>query len=193
MHKFNIITRRRSATQLLRQIINFKLNSTSDEEKAVASTETKKPKSKKRRVVVTGLGVVSPLGHNVDEFYGNLLQGISGVSQIESFDTTQFPTVNFFFHFFLTVKFPQNLVVFDAFHQQRIAGEIKNFSADGFISKKIAKRADKYMLYLLVAGKKALTDGKVTDDVMKELDKGKCGILIGSALGGMKVIWLRDR
>ncbi|XP_047962164.1 3-oxoacyl-[acyl-carrier-protein] synthase II, chloroplastic-like [Salvia hispanica] len=133
----------------------------SDEEKAVASTETKKPKSKKRRVVVTGLGVVSPLGHNVDEFYGNLLQGISGVSQIESFDTTQFLT--------------------------RIAGEIKNFSADGFISKKIAKRADKYMLYLLVAGKKALTDGKITDDVMKELDKGKCGILIGSALGGMKV------
>ncbi|XP_042023329.1 3-oxoacyl-[acyl-carrier-protein] synthase II, chloroplastic-like [Salvia splendens] len=39
-----------------------------------------------------GLGVVSPLGHNVDEFYGNLLQGISGVTHIESFDTTQFPT-----------------------------------------------------------------------------------------------------
>lgn len=44
------------------------------------------------------------------------------------------------------------------------------------------------MLYLLVAGKKALEDGGVTEDVMKELDKLKCGILIGSAIGGMKVM-----
>lgn len=43
---------------------------------------------------MTGLGVVSPLGHNVDEFYGNLLEGISGVSQIEAFDCAEFPTVN---------------------------------------------------------------------------------------------------
>lgn len=43
------------------------------------------------------------------------------------------------------------------------------------------------MLYLLAAGKKALADGKITDEVMQELDKAKCGVLIGSALGGMKV------
>ncbi|KAH6831732.1 fatty acid biosynthesis 1 [Perilla frutescens var. hirtella] len=135
----------------------------SDEEKLVAAraAETKKLKSKKKSVVVTGLGVVSPLGHNVDEFYGNLLEGISGVSQIEGFDSTDFPT--------------------------RIAGEIKSFSADGLVSPKLAKRADKYMLYLLTAGKKALADGKITDDVMQELDKSKCGVVIGSALGGMKV------
>lgn len=50
--------------------------------------------TKKRRVVVTGLGVVSPLGHDADEYYTNLLEGTSGVSQIEAFDCTEFPTVN---------------------------------------------------------------------------------------------------
>ncbi|KAK6148769.1 hypothetical protein DH2020_016294 [Rehmannia glutinosa] len=116
---------------------------------------------KKRRVVVTGLGVVSPLGHDADVFYGNLLDGISGVSQIEAFDCSEFPT--------------------------RIAGEIKNFSADGWVSPKLSKRADKFMLYLLTAGKKALADGGITDEAMEKLDKAKCGVIIGSALGGMKV------
>lgn len=46
---------------------------------------------------------------------------------------------------------------------------------------------DKFMLYLLVAGKKALNDGGMTEAVLNELDKAKCGVLIGSAMGGMKV------
>lgn len=70
---------------------------------------------------------------------------------------------------------------------QRIAGEIKSFSTDGWVAPKLSKRMDKFMLYLLTAGKKALADGGVTEDVMKELDKLKCGVLIGSAMGGMKV------
>ncbi|KAL2457358.1 3-oxoacyl-[acyl-carrier-protein] synthase II [Forsythia ovata] len=122
---------------------------------------TKRHFTKKRRVVVTGLGVVSPLGHDADEFYTNLLEGTSGVSQIEAFDCTEFPT--------------------------RIAGEIKSFSTKGWVAQKLSKRADKFMLYLLTAGKKALADGGITDDVMAELDKAKCGVIIGSALGGMKV------
>ncbi|CAA2972456.1 3-oxoacyl-[acyl-carrier- ] synthase II, chloroplastic [Olea europaea subsp. europaea] len=117
--------------------------------------------TKKRRVVVTGLGVVSPLGHDADEYYTNLLEGTSGVSQIEAFDCTEFPT--------------------------RIAGEIKSFSTDGWVAPKLSKRADKFMLYMLTAGKKALLDGGITEEVMAELDKAKCGIIIGSALGGMKV------
>ncbi|CAI9753707.1 unnamed protein product [Fraxinus pennsylvanica] len=122
---------------------------------------TKRLFTKKRRVVVTGLGVVSPLGHDADEYYTNLLEGTSGVSQIEAFDCTEFPT--------------------------RIAGEIKSFSTDGWVAPKLSKRADKFMLYLLTAGKKALVDGGITEDVMTELDKAKCGVIIGSALGGMKV------
>ena len=54
----------------------------------------KKPVTKQRRVVVTGMGVVTPLGHDPDVFYNNLLEGVSGVREIEAFDCAQFPTVN---------------------------------------------------------------------------------------------------
>ncbi|XP_022754769.1 3-oxoacyl-[acyl-carrier-protein] synthase II, chloroplastic isoform X1 [Durio zibethinus] len=121
----------------------------------------KKPPTKQRRVVVTGMGVVTPLGHDPDVFYNNLLEGASGISEIETFDCAQFPT--------------------------RIAGEIKSFSTDGWVAPKLSKRMDKFMLYSLTAGKKALQDGGVTGDVMEELDKAKCGVLVGSAMGGMKV------
>ncbi|KAK4266061.1 hypothetical protein QN277_027034 [Acacia crassicarpa] len=121
----------------------------------------KKPSIKQRRVVVTGMGVVTPLGHDPDTFYNNLLNGVSGISEIETFDCAEYPT--------------------------RIAGEIKSFSSDGWVAPKLSKRMDKFMLYLLTAGKKALVDGGITDDVMDELNKEKCGVLIGSAMGGMKV------
>ncbi|XP_021276195.1 3-oxoacyl-[acyl-carrier-protein] synthase II, chloroplastic-like [Herrania umbratica] len=124
-------------------------------------TTKKKPPTKQRRVVVTGMGVVTPLGHDPDVFYNNLLEGASGISEIETFDCAQFPT--------------------------RIAGEIKSFSTDGWVAPKLSKRMDKFMLYMLTAGKKALEDGGVTEDIMEELDKTKCGVLIGSAMGGMKV------
>ena len=52
---------------------------------------------------------------------------------------------------------------------------------------KLSKRMDKFMLYLLTAGKKALAYGGVTEEVMSQVDKTKCGVLIGSAMGGMKV------
>lgn len=50
--------------------------------------------AKKRRVVVTGLGVVSSLGHDVGKFYNNLLEGVSGITEIEAFDCSEFPTVS---------------------------------------------------------------------------------------------------
>ncbi|XP_068658928.1 3-oxoacyl-[acyl-carrier-protein] synthase II, chloroplastic-like [Aristolochia californica] len=117
--------------------------------------------AKKRRVVVTGMGVVSPLGHEPDLFYNNLLEGASGITEIEAFECANFPT--------------------------RIAGEIKSFSTDGWVAPKLSKRMDKFMLYMLTAGKKALADGGMTEEFMKALDKTKCGVLIGSAMGGMKV------
>nr|AAF61739.1 beta-ketoacyl-ACP synthetase 2 [Brassica napus] len=120
-----------------------------------------KPPTEQRRVVVTGMGVETSLGHDPDTFYENLLQGNSGISQIENFDCSAFPT--------------------------RIAGEIKSFSTEGWVAPKLSKRMDKFMLYLLTAGKKALVDGGVTEEVMAEFDKAKCGVLIGSAMGGMKV------
>ena len=74
------------------------------------------------------------------------------------------------------------------FQLQRIAGEIKNFSTNGWVAPKLSKRMDRFMLYMLTAGKKALADGGITEDQMDELDKSRCGVLIGSAMGGMKVI-----
>ncbi|PQQ14240.1 3-oxoacyl-[acyl-carrier-protein] synthase II chloroplastic [Prunus yedoensis var. nudiflora] len=124
-------------------------------------TKQKKPTTRQRRVVVTGMSVVSPLGHDSDVFYNNLLEGVSGISEIEAFDCTQFPT--------------------------RIGGEIKSFSTDGWVAPKFSRRMDKFMLYMLTAGKKALADGGITEDVMEQIDKAKCGVLIGSAMGGMKV------
>lgn len=124
-------------------------------------TTKKKPLTEQRRVVVTGMGVMSPIGHEPDIFYNNLLEGVSGISEIESFDCSHFPT--------------------------RIAGEIKSFSTDGWIAPKLSKRMDKFMLYMLTAGKKALADGGITEDVTDELDKSRCGVLIGSAMGGIKV------
>ncbi|XP_031500258.1 3-oxoacyl-[acyl-carrier-protein] synthase II, chloroplastic-like [Nymphaea colorata] len=132
---------------------------------AVQSTDEvsgEKKAVKQRRVVVTGMGVVTSLGHEPDVLYSNLLEGVSGISEIESFDCADFPT--------------------------RIAGEIKSFSTDGWVAPKLSKRMDKFMLYMLTAGKKALIDGKVTEEVMKKLDAAKCGVLIGSGIGGMKVI-----
>ena len=70
---------------------------------------------------------------------------------------------------------------------QKIAGEIKSYSTDGWVAPKLSKRMDKFMLYMLTAGKKAIADGGITEEVMKEIDKARCGILIGSAMGGMKV------
>ncbi|CAM8917599.1 unnamed protein product [Rhodiola kirilowii] len=126
-------------------------------------TSKKKHSSTQRRVVVTGLGVVSPVGHEPDVFYNNLLDGVSGISEIETFDCAQFPT--------------------------KIAGEIKEFSTDGWVAPKFSRRMDKFMLYLMTAGKKALVDGGLTVDEMDKLDKTRCGVLIGSGMGGMKVFY----
>ncbi|XP_075490672.1 3-oxoacyl-[acyl-carrier-protein] synthase II, chloroplastic-like isoform X1 [Primulina tabacum] len=123
--------------------------------------EKKKRPTKQRRVVVTGMGVETQLGDDPDVFYDNLLEGVSAISEIESFDCSQFPT--------------------------RIAGEIKSFSAEGFVLPKFIKRMDKFMLYTLKAGKKALANGGITEASMDELNKRRGGILVGSAMGGMKV------
>jgi len=112
------------------------------------------------RVVVTGMGVVSPLGHDVEEFYDNLLEGKSGISNIENFDSSDLPT-NF-------------------------AGEIKHLDCGKYVSPKMARRLDPYIKYILVAAKKALEyAGLGEEEEQKALDKNRCGCLIGSAMGGM--------
>lgn len=116
-----------------------------------------------RRVVITGLGVVSSVGQTHDEFYNNLLAGKSGISQIDDFDTEGYSTT--------------------------FAGEIKEINTDGYINKKTARRIDDCLKCTLVAGKSALNDAGLQWDgpELEKLDKERCGILIGSAMGGMDV------
>ncbi|ESR39965.1 3-oxoacyl-(acyl-carrier-protein) synthase II [Citrus sinensis] len=123
---------------------------------------TKNKETGERRIVVTGLGVVTPLGDDAHLFHTSLLEGVTGISDIQGFDCSEFPT--------------------------RIAAEIKSLSTDGWISPKIAKKADKYLIYALVAGKKALVDAGITEQVSGELDKSRCGVIIGSAMGGLRVL-----
>ncbi|MGK0183290.1 MAG: 3-oxoacyl-[acyl-carrier-protein] synthase II [Halioglobus sp.] len=113
----------------------------------------------KKRVVITGMGVVSCFGNDVDVFYDSLLAGKSGISNIDRFDPSEFPT--------------------------RFAGEIKDFNSEPYLDKKQARRVDPYIAYSMVAGKKAMENANVTDDVLASLNKEKCGILVGSGMGGM--------
>ena len=82
---------------------------------------------KKKRVVVTGMGVVSCFGNDVDHFYKMLLEGKSGIGPIEGFPVDEYPT--------------------------RFAGEIKNFDVGEYLDKKQARRVDPFISYAIVAGK----------------------------------------
>lgn len=121
---------------------------------ALANTKTGKPQ---QRVVVTGMGVVSPLGHEVDEFYDNLLAGKSGISMIENCEMGE-----------ITTKF---------------AGEIKELDCSGYVTAKMERRLDPYIKYTLVAAKKALEYAGVD---IESLDKTRSGAIIGSAMGGFQ-------
>ena len=114
----------------------------------------------KRRVVITGMGVVSCFGMDVDEFYNSLLSGKSGVRPIDQFDCSDYPT--------------------------RFAASVSGFNPEGYIEKKTARRVDPFTSYAIVAGKKALEDAKLYDQ-LESLNKERAGIIIGSGMGGMKV------
>ena len=115
---------------------------------------------KKKRIVVTGMGLVSCFGTDVDKFYDSLLKGKSGVVPIKEFDVSDFPT--------------------------RFAGIIRDFEVEDYMQKKMARRSDPFIRYAMVAGKKALEMSKLTQAELEKLDKSKCGVIIGSGMGGMK-------
>ena len=117
----------------------------------------------KKRVVVTGMGLVSCFGTDIDEFYNRLLSGSSGITSIEEFPCQEFPT--------------------------RFAGVVRNFEVGDYLDKKQARRVDPFIRYTAVAGKKALEYGKLTGEVLNNLDKKRCGVLIGSGMGGMTVFY----
>lgn len=113
----------------------------------------------KKRIVVTGMGIVSCLGNDVDQFYQSLLEGKSGIAPITSFPCENFST--------------------------RFAGSVPEFDPSAYIEKKQARRIDKFITYAIVAAKKALESGNLTD--LESLNKNRAGIIIGSGMGGMAV------
>lgn len=117
----------------------------------------------RRRIAVTGMGIVSCFGTDVDQFYEQLLAGKSGVVTIEEFPCADYPT--------------------------RIAGIIRNFDVGDYMEKKQARRADPFIRYILVAGKKALESGRIDRGSLTRLDKPRCGIIIGSGMGGMSIFY----
>lgn len=110
----------------------------------------------KKRVVITGMGVVSSFGSDVETFFDALLAGKSGIGPITSFPCEEYPT--------------------------RFAGEVRDFEVDGYIDKKQARRIDPNIAYALVAGKKAIEMANLPEPE----DVNRYGVIIGSGMGGMQ-------
>lgn len=114
----------------------------------------------KRRVVVTGMGMLSPLGNSVDESWQNIVAGKSGIGLIERFDTENFSV--------------------------KIGGEIKNLDVSEFIDRKEARRLDVFIQYGLIAAMEAVADAKL--DSLSDEQKKRVGVAIGSGIGGIETI-----
>jgi 3-oxoacyl-[acyl-carrier-protein] synthase II len=113
----------------------------------------------KRRVVITGLGIVSPIGNDVATAWASILAGRSGIAPIERFDTSSFPT-----HF---------------------GGEIRNLNLEPYMTPKDARRMDAFMQYGVVAGMQAMRDSGFQ---VTEANADRVGIMMGSGMGGLESI-----
>ncbi len=119
----------------------------------------------RRRVFVTGLGAVTPLGNNRDEFWRRLCAGESGVGHITSFDASDFTT--------------------------RFAAEVKDFNGEQLIGKKEARRMDRFAQYAFVAAREAIEDAKFPSDAEEHK---RVGIVLGTGIGGIQTFWqMSDR
>lgn len=112
---------------------------------------------KLRRVVVTGLGALTPIGNTIQEYWEGLKNGVSGAAPITHFDASKFKT--------------------------QFACEIKNFNVTDFIDRKEARKLDKFAQYAVVASDEAIVDSKL--DVEK-LDKDRVGVIWGAGIGGLE-------
>ncbi|MEQ8756430.1 MAG: beta-ketoacyl-ACP synthase II [Coleofasciculus sp. G1-WW12-02] len=112
-----------------------------------------------KRVVVTGLGAITPIGNTVAEYWDGLLSGRNGISTITRFDPSR--------------------------HACRIAGEVKGFNPHDYMDRKEAKRMDRFAQFGVAASKQAIADAKF---VINELNAEQVGVVIGTGVGGLKVL-----
>jgi 3-oxoacyl-[acyl-carrier-protein] synthase II len=114
---------------------------------------------KKRRVVVTGLGLITPVGIGVKESWKNILNGVSGITNITKFDASDF--------------------------KSKVAGEVKNFNPDLYLNPKDSRRMDTFIQFGLVAGIEAIKDSGLE---VTEENAERIGVSIGSGIGGINLI-----
>jgi 3-oxoacyl-[acyl-carrier-protein] synthase II len=113
----------------------------------------------KRRVVITGLGLICPLGGTVEESWAAILRGESGIGPITRFDVSAFPT--------------------------RFGGAVRGFSVEQYMSLKEARRLDEFMHYGIAAGIQAVDDSGLD---FERIDRDRCGVVTGAGIGGLWTI-----
>jgi len=115
--------------------------------------------SKTRRVVVTGLGTISPIGNSIEEFWKSLLEGKSGVRRLSCFDPT--------------------------YYTCKIGAEVKDFDPTKYLSPKEARRMDRFVQFAVISAKMAVDDARL--DLSKE-DVDRIGVMVGSGIGGLHTV-----
>lgn len=110
-----------------------------------------------RRVVVTGLGALTPIGNNIEEYWNGLINGVSGAAPITYFDASKFKT--------------------------KFACELKNFNVEEFLDRKEARKMDRYAQYAMVSSTEAMEDANFDLD---KIDKDRAGVIWGSGIGGLE-------
>ncbi|MCM3770156.1 beta-ketoacyl-ACP synthase II [Priestia aryabhattai] len=111
------------------------------------------------RVVITGMGLVSPIGNDIRTFWNNLIKGASGISSIDTFDVTD--------------------------HKAKIAGIVRDFDADDVLGKKEARRLDRFSQFALAAAEQAWADSKLD---LNHIDPERLGVYVGSGIGGIETL-----
>ncbi|WP_339821627.1 beta-ketoacyl-ACP synthase II [Paenibacillus sp. FSL R7-0216] len=111
----------------------------------------------KHRVVVTGMGVVTALGHDLDTLWNNLIQGKSGVSRVEAFDVSDYPT--------------------------QIAASVKDFNPEDYVDRKEARKMDRFVQFAAAAAVNAMKDSGL--NIAEQADPERVGVMIGSGIGGL--------
>ena len=112
-----------------------------------------------KRVVITGIGVVSPVGSDVETFWKNITAGKSGVGKITKFDASEFPV--------------------------QIAAEVKDFQPEKYLDKREIRRLDPFIQFAVAAAQQAVESSGIDDD---SLNKERIGVLIGSGIGGLNTV-----
>jgi len=115
---------------------------------------------KSRRVVVTGIGALTPIGNNLQDYWEGLIKGVSGAAPITHFNAEEFKT--------------------------RFACEVKNFEVTDFINRKEARKMDQFCQYAMVAADQAFSDSGL---IVDEIDSDRVGVVWGSGIGGMSTFY----